>query len=643
MFPRMNMLSRAAIAFLVPALAHAQGANRFEPLTADEITRASDVLRTAGRADNGTTFISITLHEPAKADVLAGRASPREAAVLLYQPAGRVTAEATVDLTARRVSSWKVVPNVQPPFTPGEYARLQNIVRADAGWQAAMRKRGLAHFDSIQIDPWSAGSFGLPGEEGKRIWRMLSYFKGSAQNAYARPIEGVVAVVDINAGRVLRLVDTGVIPVRKQADDYDTATARAREGKLRDPLKPLMITQPNGASFTLNGHEVRWQRWRFRFAVLPREGLVLYDVGFEDHGRVRPIVYRASLSDMVVPYGDPSQTWFFRNAFDAGEYGLWGFLGAPLDPKVDAPPNATFVDAAVTDEQGKGTVFRRAAALYEKDGGTMWKHVADTSDGRRARDLVLKMVTTVGNYEYGFHWIFHQDGVLEQETELTGIMQTKAVADNGMMSHAHMVAPQLAAVHHQHFFNFRLDMDVDGAANTVSELNTRSDAESAVNPWSNAFDVSETPFRREHEAKRQLDLTTARVWKIASAQTKNSLGEPTSYLLIPGGSAVPYARPASSVRKRAGFLDAALWVTPYAADEMHAAGDFVNQSPGGDGLTRWTRADRPIANRDVVLWYTMGITHIPRPEDWPVMNVVSVGFKLMPAGFFSRNPALDVP
>ena len=52
----------------------------------------------------------------------------------------------------------------------------------------------------------------------------------------------------------------------------------------------------------------------------PREGVVLYRVGYEDDGKLRSILYRASLSEMVVPYGDPAPSWFFRGVFDEGEY-----------------------------------------------------------------------------------------------------------------------------------------------------------------------------------------------------------------------------------------------------------------------------------------------------------------------------------
>jgi primary-amine oxidase len=134
-----------------------------------------------------------------------------------------------------------------------------------------------------------------------------------------------------------------------------------------------------------------------------------------------------------------------------------------------------------------------------------------------------------------------------------------------------------------------------------------------------------------------------RTWTVSNPLLRNPLGQPVGYRLVPGENALPLAAPGSSVRRRAGFVDAHLWVTRYAPAERYTAGDYVSQNPRADGLARWVRANRSIERADVVLWYTMGITHVPRPEDWPVMSTHRAGFKLVPSGFFARNPALDVP
>lgn len=115
------------------------------------------------------------------------------------------------------------------------------------------------------------------------------------------------------------------------------------------------------------------------------------------------------------------------------------------------------------------------------------------------------------------------------------------------------------------------------------------------------------------------------------------------YRFLPGDNCFPFASKKAWWRKRAGFVDHHVWVTPFAEGERHAAGDYPNQSQGGEGLPTWTAADRPIAGKDVVLWYTFGHTHLPRPEDYPVMPTAYIGFLLKPSGFFAENPANDVP
>jgi primary-amine oxidase len=396
---------------------------------------------------------------------------------------------------------------------------------------------------------------------------------------------------------------------------------------------------------------VRWQNWRFRFSIEPREGLVLHQVAYDDHGRLRSILYRASLSEMLVPYADPSSNWSFRNAFDEGEYGL-GRLTDSLEVGVDAPKHARFFPAVWADDLGKPTVLPRAVAIYERDGGLLWKHFEyysnNRTDGRRARELVIFSMVTVANYDYGFNWIFRQDGTMELQAVLTGIMLTKGVQSDEHAHDAdgrvwHMVAPNLAAVHHQHFFNFRLDFDIDDGPNAVREVNTRALPAGANNPSLNAFVMEETPLHNEADAQRDMNLASARRWVVINPTSPNKLGQPAGYLIAPGDNSVPYLQPESLIRQRAGFINHHFWATAFDPAEQHAAGEFPNQSEPGQGLPAWTNANRSLEGQDVVAWYTFGVTHIPRPEEWPVMSVTTAGFKLLPVSFFTFKPSLDVP
>jgi primary-amine oxidase len=287
-----------------------------------------------------------------------------------------------------------------------------------------------------------------------------------------------------------------------------------------------------------------------------------------------------------------------------------------------------------------------AICIHEEDTGILWKHTDfRTGEGevRRGRRLVISSIASIGNYDYGFFWYLHQDGRISSEVKATGIVSTRAVRDGADSPYGKLVAPSLDAPHHQHIFCVRLDLDVDGANNTVYEVHCETVPRGPDNPHGNAWVTVSTPLRSESEAKRVIDPLSSRSWIIANPQRLNQVGQPTGFRLIPGENALPFVAPDSVLRRRAGFVEYHLWVTPYRPEERYPAGAYPYQHRGGAGLPEWTTANRRIENADVVVWYTMNHTHVPRPEDWPVMPVAAVGFELKPTGFFDRNPTLDIP
>jgi primary-amine oxidase len=289
-------------------------------------------------------------------------------------------------------------------------------------------------------------------------------------------------------------------------------------------------------------------------------------------------------------------------------------------------------------------------AIYEKDGGILWRHGGQS---RRARHLVVASIHRAGNYDYNFKWIFHQDGTIEQEVDLSGFMATRTVERDkdpdalhtgaGKGVYGTLVAPRIEASNHQHFFSFRLDMDVDGPVkNQIFEMNVESD-DAKDNSLPNAIVMRETLLKTEASAKRNVNMASHRTWKIVNPSVRNRFNQPSAYMIIPGETAVPYAAKDSFLRRISGFTEHQLWVTPYDPQQLYAAGDYVFDGALDDGLPHWTAKNRSIEFEDVVLYYTVGVTHVPRVEDWPIMNAHHAGFKLVPAGFFSSNPAIGVP
>ncbi|MDJ0767352.1 MAG: primary-amine oxidase [Ilumatobacter sp.] len=615
-----------------------------DPLSADEITAAMAVLRDGRELPPRLRITSIALEEPAKSIVRAFRSGDpieRVARIVCYDRDTRTTAVALVSITNGAVTSWEEIAGVQPHLMLEEFFMLEDILKADERYVAALATRGVTDLDKVQADPWPAGNFGSDGEwQGRRVCRAVSYVRDRPDdNGYAHPIENFVAIVDFDAGEVLELIEGDIVPVPEPHGRYDVEAATEGGGSLRTPA-PLDITQPDGPGFTLDGQLLTWERWSMRVSVAPIEGLVLHQITWHDDDGPRPILYRAALGDMVVPYGSTATNHWWKNAFDAGEIGLGQLLNS-LELGCDCLGEIRYLDSVSVDQEGQPFAQQNTVCIHEEDFGMLWKHwdfASDSTEVRRSRRLVVSSIATVGNYEYAFYWHFYLDGNIELLIKMTGIVQTQALADGEEPVGATRIGPNLAAPHHQHMFCVRLDVDVDGGPNTVSEL----DVVPVEGDHPHAFDTVTTTLTTEQQAQRISDAGASRTWLIENHGKLNAHGQPVAYRLMPGYSPTMLAQPGAAIRERATFATQNLWVTPFDPDERHPAGDFPARHPGGDGLPRWTAADRSIEDTDIVVWHTFGATHIVRPEDYPVMPVEMLGFMLKPNGFFDRNPALDL-
>ncbi len=617
-----------------------------EPLTSEEVRRAVSLLRDAGRVTPTTRFVSVSLEEPPKALVLGtnSTAPDRRAFVVLFDNAANACHEATLSLTDRKLLGWKHVPGAQPTMTIDEQVECEQAVLADPEFKAALKRQyGVEDTSLVMVDIWSAGNYGEPEESKRRLARPLCFLRTDpTDNGYARPIEGIRPVVDLNEMKVIRVEEYGHWPLPPLPGNY----AADRVPNQRTDIKPLQITQPDGPSFEVDGTQVKWQNWSFVIGFNAREGLTLHDLRYSDHGAARSILYRASLTEMVVPYGDPSNTQFRKNAFDVGEYGM-GMCANSLTLGCDCVGHIRYFDAHLATSRGEPLTIANAICMHEEDAGTLWKHtdrrLPDRPEVRRSRRLVVSSVSTVENYEYGFFWTLYQDGNIQLEVRLTGILSLGTAHAGEKPKYGTMIAPQLYAPVHQHFFNVRLDFALDGINNTIQRVDVAADAPGPANPHGNAFSARATALATEKQARDHLKLETARTWRVVNPNVLNAVGEPVGYKFFPMDNALPMATTDAWWRRRAGFVNYHVWVTPFDAGEKFAAGDYPNQSTGGDGLVKWTEKDRPIENTDVVFWYTFGHTHIPRPEDYPVMPAATIGFLLKPSGFFALNPANDLP
>ena len=609
-----------------------------DPLTADEIASAAAIARRSGALSPEAWFETIALHEPPK-EALRNGTARREAFVCCYDPQSGETWDGIADLAEAAFRTWRLAAGMHARIVADEFGAGGDVARTDPAFIAACARRGITDMSTVLVEAWAAGYFGIAEEEGQRIAYGHCWVRNeSGDNPYARPIANLHPVIDLRRMKVLRVDDFGVVPLPPEC-------APIIDPNPRTDLKALEITQPDGPSFTVEGHLVRWQKWQLRVGFHVRDGLILHQIGYEDQGRLRSIMHRASMAEMVVPYGDPTGANYRRNAFDTGEYGVGPFLDS-LTLGCDCLGHIHYFDAWGHDWRGKPKLIRNAICMHEEDYGTLWKFtnwLTGQVTVKRSRRLVVSSVSTIGNYVYGFFWYFYQDGTIGVEVKATGIPFASALPVGQASRYGALMAPGIEAHVHQHVFSYRFDMAVDGERNAVKEVNFSAVPTGPENPHGNAIRITETLLASERAAQRDIDFQAQRYWKVVNPNVTNAVGGPTAYKLVPGVNAFPYQDPQSHVGRRAGFIYHHFWTTQYAEGELYAAGQYPNQHTGGDGLPKWAAADRPLDNQNVVIWYTMNYHHLPRPEDWPVQPCVYANFHWMPSGFFDTNPALDVP
>lgn len=619
---------------------HRRANHPLDSLTADEILTITKVVRAHPDFGEDVMFETVELKEPVKSDVRKFRpGDPLErcARAAVFRPGSIGVWRLIVSIADEEIVDIIHVPEARPMIQLEEFMVIEDMVKTNPEFIEACRKRGIDDMSLVCVDPWSAGNFDIPGEEGRHLCHTFAWLRTREfDNLYAHPIEGLNAVVDIKTGEVIRIDDYGVTPVPTAEHNYDTMFLDST----RDHLKPINVEQPGGVSFLLTGRHIAWHDWSLLIGFNARESLTLHDIRFAD----RPVVYRASLAEMVVPYGSPKNGHFRKSVFDVGEYGI-GKLVNSLELGCDCLGAIQYLDVDLNDMHGNIFNIPKAICIHEEDQGVLWKHWdfrTERTQIRRARRLVISSIATVGNYEYAMYWYFYLDGTMEFEMKATGILNTVAGEPGADDKYATEVAPGVFGQIHQHIFCARLDMAIDGDQNSVVECNTYAEPTGDANPHGNAFFQKETVLTSEKTAARTISPQHQRYWKFINPGRTNYMGSPVGYKLEPSHCVTPFVAADSPSGRRAAFAQNHLWVTAFDAEERYPAGEYMNHSDGTDGLVGFVADDGNVENTDIVAWHTFGLHHQPRLEDFPVQSCISSGFKLMPSGFFDRNPCLDL-
>ena len=652
-----SLFHRAAVILAITVVCSSvRAANHpLDPLDATEIVGAAQILLDGGAAEPGATFQSVELREP------------RKEVVLGFHAGDPIERSATVDFRQNKKSFRSIVnlsqetfsPPVEIPISRGQLGlTISELVdfgflAENADYKAALAKRGIdtpEELAKVFVTPLTPGSFGLPEERRRIVKAQMYYLEGAGINLYARPIEGVQAIVDLDEQTVIQVLDSGVVPLPSDNHNFDEATVAARYG-LQPEMKPIRISQPQGLNFSFNGNLVHWRNWRFHLRFERRAGTIISLASFDG----RSVLYQGALAEVFVPYQDPDQNWFYRTFMDEGEFGL-GALSSPLARGLDVPENAVLMNATISAAIPDPNVpvvpleLQNVVGIFERvTGNPVWRHYEQFAsggplyEGRAEVELVVRMIAQAGNYDYMIDWVFTQAGTIRVDVSLTGIDVAKGVLSSTLSdptasvdtAYGTLVAPNLSAINHSHHFNFRLDLDIDGRQNSFG-LGELKVIKAQGSPRKSVWVHDEKVLQKE----KQGQLDEGEIWRVFNQDKKNARGYPVSYVLENHAHGEPLLDPEDY--ERAGFIGHDLWVTAYNPEQRYASGDTPNQNPGEPGLPQYVKNDESIEKADIVLWHTLSFHHVPVAEDYPVLPREKLSFELKPANFFDRNPALTL-
>lgn len=630
-----------------------------DPLTAEELTKAANAVKASKHWKDTIRFTQIRLAAPSKEKVWEwsfgeGHDFSRQAIFTVVD--GRKVFEGTVDLASESVVSWEYIEGAHGMVTFDDFLAVQEIVSNSDAYKEALKKRGIDSVENVVATPLTVGYFG--GDDGLehelKLLKVVSYLDVGDGNYWAHPIENLVAVVDLEKKSILKIEDDGVIPVPMAPRPYD---GRDQE-KIAD-VKPLMVVQPEGSNVSMSGNTIQWQNWDFHLKLNSRVGPVISTLTYNDKGEKRKIMYEGSLGGMIVPYGDPDVGWYFKSYLDSGDYGM-GNLTSPLQGGVDAPNNATLLSATLVDNGGEPFTIPNAIAVFERYAGPEFKHTemlgsSPGNESRERRELVVRWVSTIGNYDYMFDWVFMANGNIRLTVGASGIEAVKAVKSRTVHDataeedtrYGTLIDHNIVGTTHQHIYNFRLDMDVDGRRNSLKEIDPVVAENTAGGPRKSVMITNERVVPTEQEAVQKFDPSTVRL--MTNPNKENRMGYPVGYQIIPfAGGTHPIAKGAlfsedEWLYKRVSFMDKQIWVTQYKPEERFPEGKYPNRAKTDTGLKTFVADNESIENVDTVLWMTTGATHVARAEEWPIMPTEYVHAMLKPWNFFDQTPTLNLP
>lgn len=625
-----------------------------DPLTPFELTQVQTLVQSYfSLPPQNVSFHYVGLEEPEKSRVLSWQSSsnnqeiPYRRAFAIVRINSKKTHEIVIDLSNLLVLSDEVYDGYGYPLQNfAEQIAAHELAQSYAPFIKAIERRNLK-LEEVVCSTFTVGWFGE--EKSSRLVRVMCYYMDGTINLYMRPIEGITVTVDLDEMKIVGFRDRVMVPVPKaEGTDYRESVQRPSLSEFN--VNSMTGEKQVGPGFTLDGYIVRWADWELHVSFDMRAGLIisLASIYDQEKGEYRSVLYRGFVSELFVPYMDLTEEWYYRTFFDAGDYGF-GLCAVPLEPLRDCPENAVFMDGYITSHDGTPGLMPNVVCVFERYAGDIiWRHTEDEIPGQRIREvrpevnLVVRMVSTVGNYDYIVDWEFKQTGAIKVTVGMTGLLAVRG----SVYTHKDQIqedvygtilAENTIGTYHDHFLSFNLDLDVDGDANSfVKTTLGMAHVTGKSSPRRSYWRVSSETAKTEADARIQLGSGATELL-IVNPNKKTKVGNFVGYRLIPGAVISPLLSDDDYAQIRGAFSKYNAWVTPYSKTEKWAAGLYTDQSHGDDDLATWSSRNRDIENKDIVLWYTVGFHHAPSQEDFPIMPTLSRSFELRPTNFFEHN------
>lgn len=355
-----------------------------DPLRPTEINRVRLIILKSnlGLLQN-LTFHSIDLLEPEKEQVLQWQSSgggdqagliPRRAEAVVR--AKGETYQVTVDLSTNSVMSSQVYTGHGfPPLTFDELVQASRLPLRYPKFRKSIRRRNL-NLSEVSCIPFTVGWYGETIT--RRSLKVSCFYRGGTTNVFARPIEGIITIVDVDSMQITNYIDRFTAPIPKaKGTDFSN--------KNPNPAPPPSSSNITSKGFAIRGHHnIFWRNWNFHVGFSARAGVTISTASVYDPKvkTFRRVLYKGFISETFVPYMDPTSEWYFRTFLDIGEFGF-GKAADSLQPGVDCPENAAFLDGYVVDAFGLPKKVERAMCVFERySGDVAWRHMEINVPGR---------------------------------------------------------------------------------------------------------------------------------------------------------------------------------------------------------------------------------------------------------------------